>query len=159
MIITFASGGILLILCEIFLPGGIVGTLGGLMLMVSIIAAFIKDPTLGACLLIGSLIFGMIALWLWVKFFPKTRIGKRVFLSANGKEWEGFDHSKKDLDGQCGVARTDLHPGGIAVFDSKRVDVVTRGELIEAGTPVEVILVEGNRVVVAGRPAERASTD
>lgn len=159
MIIVFAIGGILLILCEIFLPGGIIGTMGGLMLVVSIVAAFIKDPTLGACLLIGSLFFGMIALWLWVKFFPSSPIGKRMFLSADGRDWEGFDHAKADLAGQRGVARTDLHPGGIAIFDSKRVDVVTRGELVEANTPVEVIIVEGNRVVVAARPAEPDSTD
>lgn len=159
MIITFALGGILLILCEIFLPGGIIGTMGGLLLLVAIVTAFIKDPTLGASLLIGSLIFGLVALWLWVKFFPQTRLGKRVFLSANGKEWEGFDRKKSDLDGQRGLARTDLHPGGIAIFDKKRIDVVTRGELIEANTPVEVILVEGNRVVVAARPADSEAAD
>ncbi|MDT8389346.1 MAG: NfeD family protein [Lentisphaeria bacterium] len=159
MIIVFAIGGILLILCEIFLPGGIIGAMGGLMLIVSITAAFIKDPTLGACLLIGSLIFGLIALWLWVKFFPSSPIGKRVFLAADGKEWEGFDHTKASLAGQRGVARTDLHPGGIAVFDSKRVDVVTRGELVEANTPIDVIMVEGNRVVVAATAAEPDSND
>ena len=37
---------------------------------------------------------------------------------------------------------------GAAEIDGKRLDVVTQGEYLEAGTPVEVLRVEGNRIVV-----------
>ena len=45
-------------------------------------------------------------------------------------------------------AVTVLRPAGAAEIDGRRLDVVTQGEYLEAGTPVEVLRVEGNRIVV-----------
>ena len=42
----------------------------------------------------------------------------------------------------------DIRPAGIAVFDDRRVDVVGEGDFIEEGEALEVVAVEGNRVVV-----------
>jgi membrane-bound serine protease (ClpP class) len=36
----------------------------------------------------------------------------------------------------------------VANLAGERVDVVSDGEFIEAGTPIEVIRVDGNRIVV-----------
>ena len=46
---------------------------------------------------------------------------------------------------------------GIADLDGRRIDVVSQGEWIDAGAPIEVIRVEGNRIVVRQRraPQER----
>ena len=41
-----------------------------------------------------------------------------------------------------------VHPSGIADIDGERVDVVSTGELIDAGAAIEVVRVDGNRVVV-----------
>jgi membrane-bound serine protease (ClpP class) len=49
-----------------------------------------------------------------------------------------------------------LRPAGHATIDGRRVDVVSRGEMIAEGVPVVVVEVEGNRVVVA-RAAESGS--
>lgn len=46
------------------------------------------------------------------------------------------------------IALSDLRPSGIASIAGQRVDVVTEGEHIEAGDPVEVVLDEGYRRVV-----------
>jgi membrane-bound serine protease (ClpP class) len=50
--------------------------------------------------------------------------------------------------GARGVALTVLRPSGKAHFGAGDVDVVSDGEFIASGSPVEVILVEGHRVVV-----------
>jgi membrane-bound serine protease (ClpP class) len=47
-----------------------------------------------------------------------------------------------------GVALTDLRPSGIARIDGQRVDVVTEGDHISEGEPIEVVLDEGYRHVV-----------
>jgi membrane-bound serine protease (ClpP class) len=52
------------------------------------------------------------------------------------------------LIGKQGVSSTPLHPAGIAEFQGERVDVVSEGELIDAGVAVKVVKVDGNRVVV-----------
>lgn len=52
------------------------------------------------------------------------------------------------LIGATGRAVSDLRPGGIADVEGDRVDVVTEGDYIPAGTPVVVIRDDGYRRVV-----------
>jgi membrane-bound serine protease (ClpP class) len=53
-----------------------------------------------------------------------------------------------------GVALSDLRPSGYARIGNRRVDVVTRGDYIATGEPIEVIADEGYRRVVR-RVAQR----
>ena len=46
------------------------------------------------------------------------------------------------------MATTVLRPAGTADFEGVKLDVVTEGEFIEKGRPLEVIRVEGRRIVV-----------
>ncbi|MDZ4347595.1 MAG: NfeD family protein [Candidatus Binatia bacterium] len=50
--------------------------------------------------------------------------------------------------GKTGTALSPLRPAGIAEIEGERVDVVSEGDLIEAGAPVVVTGVDGNRIVV-----------
>jgi len=50
--------------------------------------------------------------------------------------------------GAQGVSATALRPSGKAVFGDQYLDVVSDGAYIDHGTPVEVIRVAGNRVIV-----------
>jgi membrane-bound serine protease (ClpP class) len=50
--------------------------------------------------------------------------------------------------GLTGVALSDLRPSGMATIAGQRVDVVTEGEHIAAGEPVEVVRDEGYRRIV-----------
>jgi membrane-bound serine protease (ClpP class) len=47
-----------------------------------------------------------------------------------------------------------LRPAGLADLGDQRVDVVSDGEYIEAGEPVVVTRVDGNRIVVRRPHAE-----
>ena len=50
--------------------------------------------------------------------------------------------------GAKGAAETPLRPSGKALFDGELIDVITEGDFVDAGEPVQVRLVEGNRIVV-----------
>ena len=54
----------------------------------------------------------------------------------------------RDNCGEPDNGVTPLHPSGVARIDGHRLDVVTRGEMLEKGTPVVVIETAGNRIVV-----------
>jgi membrane-bound serine protease (ClpP class) len=45
-----------------------------------------------------------------------------------------------------------LRPAGIAMIEGARVDVVSDGEMIEAGARIQVMRVDGNRIVVRRVP-------
>lgn len=57
------------------------------------------------------------------------------------------------LLGQVGTTRTQLTPSGKAIFGDTVVDVIADGEVIERGENVEVVEVNGNRVVVRSAQA------
>jgi membrane protein implicated in regulation of membrane protease activity len=56
------------------------------------------------------------------------------------------------LRGVRGTALTPLRPSGMASLGGERIDVVSDGELVPAGTPIEVTRQEGTRVVVRRIP-------
>jgi membrane-bound serine protease (ClpP class) len=66
---------------------------------------------------------------------------------ADLRDW-GQPVDSGSMLGARGVATSDLRPGGIARFAGERVDVITRGELLPAGTPLEIIRDDGYRRVV-----------
>jgi membrane-bound ClpP family serine protease len=64
---------------------------------------------------------------------------------------EGVTSQPKELNafiGKDGTTVTALHPSGIALFDGKRIDVVSSGEYIGKLVPVVVTEVTGNQIVV-----------
>lgn len=151
-IIAMVLAGYLLISAEVFIPGGIVGFMGTILVVAGILCGFVfMGPAAGLALLVISGVLGLIGFWMWVKFLPKTPWGRRLLLDQDARDWKSSDTEQQGLEGKEGVAHTTLRPAGTALIDGRRVDVVTRGEMIEARTRVRVIHVEGNRVVVTAQ--------
>jgi membrane-bound serine protease (ClpP class) len=50
--------------------------------------------------------------------------------------------------GETGQAASDLRPSGKVLIEDRLIDVITEGDYVDAGTPIEVLRVEGNRVLV-----------
>jgi membrane-bound ClpP family serine protease len=82
------------------------------------------------------------------KILPKTTLYQSLILHSTNTPLP-VSLALNPLIGNRGQAITPLRPSGTARFDGEPVDVVTQGDFIEAGQAVEVIHVEGTRVVVA----------
>ncbi|MDR1492487.1 MAG: hypothetical protein LBT05_07185 [Planctomycetaceae bacterium] len=52
------------------------------------------------------------------------------------------------LAGKTGVTITPLAPSGLAAIDGETVDVASEGEMLDAGTAVQVVEIRGYRVIV-----------
>jgi membrane-bound serine protease (ClpP class) len=148
MMVALVAAGVVMVLAEVLVPGGVVGAIGVLALAAGVVLGFMKDPALGFGLMIGSIVFGVVVFWLWVKYFPQSPLGRKVFLSEHAHDWHTYDEETGGLVGAEGLSHTPLRPSGIAQVDGKRVDVVTRGEMIAQNTRIRVVSVNGNRVVV-----------
>jgi len=143
--------GMVLLLIELFIPGfGIAGGLGIVCLILCIVFQA-KTVTEGLLLLI---IIGAIITVFALLFFRSLKKGwlyRSTVVLKNAEAREdgyvaGNDYSH--LIGRHGVSVTTLRPAGAAEFDGKKIDVLTDGEFLPAGTPVEVLRVEGSRVFV-----------
>jgi membrane-bound serine protease (ClpP class) len=153
---------------EIFLiPGfGIAGILGIIALMGGLAMSLIGTGATWDSLLAAlgqvsiSILVAIVATLALLRYFPRLPFGKRLILETNLQAQEGYESSPAEDHrwmGKQGIAMSDLHPSGIARFDGERVDVVSDGSFIQAGQPLEVVRIDGNRVVVrmAAPPSEK----
>lgn len=145
--------GLIFIILEVFIPSmGLLGTLAACSIIGGGVLAYVQDP---GGIFLGYILVSVVMIPTIVltalKIFPKTPIGKHFTLagpSFNPKDAQAVEKGIEELVGKEGETLTPLHPAGIAVIGDRRVDVVTRGEMIEKECLVRVIKVEGNRIVV-----------
>lgn len=142
--------GFLLILIEIFLVPGfnIFGVFGFIMVALGIIFAYTKLSLATANFIMVLSLIGALIL---VRVVVKSKSWRRIVLNDKQEKAEGFHASVENLArliGKRGTTYTPLRPAGIALIEDQKVDVMTEGGFIERNRAIEVVLVEGNRVVV-----------
>ena len=137
--ITLLLAGFVLIGTEIFIPGGILGIIGsGVWIAAAIVGGRNFPEPWNILSAFALLLMGILTFVVWIKYFPKSRVGKSLSLTDSTENYR----SHEDLDdfpvGTTGEAVSTLRPSGIANFDGKRIDVVADGEWVEAGQPVKI---------------------
>jgi len=148
-ILVFAAGIVLLIV-EMCSPGfGVAGVLGVLCLVADI---FITAKTLAQGLIMAAIVAVIVAILAVVSItlVSRGKLPKTLMLQDAMDKDSGYSGGA-DLSrylGKTGRTLTELRPSGAATLDGERVDVVSRGEFIEADTAVEVVEIGGNRIVV-----------
>ncbi|MFZ2863808.1 MAG: NfeD family protein [Ignavibacteriaceae bacterium] len=152
--------GLVLLLAEIFIiPGfGVTGVSGIALILVSIFLALLgSDPfldmktvSMAIIQLSVSLVAALTGIFLLAKFLPKSTAFSRLVLAETQTADKGFVSFPSDtnLIGKTGIAYTTLRPGGTALIDDRKVDVVADSEYIEKDKKIKVIRVEGIKVVV-----------
>jgi membrane-bound ClpP family serine protease len=159
--------GLVLILLEIFVfPGtGVAGVSGTLLVVFSLaLVALEKRPQtsdewvslLGMMAQFGLALIGSVLLAvLLASYLPHIPYLNRLILKPKTEPAEPGEESAEAvrpetaaLLGAIGVAATPLRPAGKVKFGDEYIDVVAEGAYVEPGTRVQVVEIEGNRVVV-----------
>jgi membrane-bound serine protease (ClpP class) len=136
--------GLVLMFFEVLLPGMVLGACAILSLIASVALAY-ANTDYGTVFLIITLVSLVVFTIGFVCWFPNSYMGRKL-TSTTAVGDLGIDLS--GLNNQTGTAYTDLRPSGKATIGDQRIDVVTEGTMIDKDTPVRVVAVEGNRVVV-----------
>ncbi|MGZ9818727.1 NfeD family protein [Peribacillus simplex] len=146
--------GVILVLVEFFIPGGIIGLLGFTAIVGSLFLAT-GDPVHMTISLLIAVTVSILVFILLVKVFGKQmKFFRKMILTDATKTEQGYvsNPNRLDLLGVEGKALTDLRPSGTALVKEERVDVVTEGSFISKGSSIVIIKVEGSRVVVREIP-------
>ncbi len=147
--ITLLLAGFMLIGMEIFVPGGILGSIGAMAWLVAAGIGMAKFETPWNMLsAFALLLMGVLTFVVWIKYFPKSRVGKSLSLDDSTKDYKAHNAVDEYPVGTLGEAVSTLRPSGIARFEGQRVDVVADGEWIEAGQPVKISSTAGGHVSV-----------
>lgn len=154
--VTLLAAGLLLIVAEVFVPGGVAGVIGGLALLAAMgVGLFAFPAPWGFLSALAIVVFGGIALLLWIQIFPRSKTGRRIALRTDGTAIKTAAPAP-DLLGAAGESVTTLRPAGIALIQGKRYDVLADGgDWIAAGTAVRVSAIRDGQLVVRAtdRPA------
>jgi membrane-bound serine protease (ClpP class) len=149
--------GFLLVVAEVLFPSfGLLSVGAMACFVISVWLAFKAGMFLGITFLVVCLVLVPLFVYLGFKYvLPRSFVGRQIIhsdLVSTDGEASGTDRDLTEFVGAEGVSRSYLRPAGVADINGQRVDVVTEGGMVDKGTRVRVIDVEGNRVVV--RPIE-----
>jgi len=156
-IVLLALTGIILICLETVLPGMILGILGIIATLTSLILVFTTDnlPSVfaggsGKLLLFSTILTASaVVICYWLKHFDKLPFGKSLILDTS---IDGTIDTKKnnELVGMEGTAVTDLNPVG--KVDIKKIsdscEFVAENGFIKSGTKIKIIKFKNNQIIV-----------
>lgn len=141
--------GLLLILIEFYIPGAIMGIIGGLFVAASIVLFASESNSALAIFLFIAL--AATSLVLLVKFalwrIVHAKPGSSIYLN---KDQEGFQASSFDQDaiGKEGIVLSDLKPGGYIMIGGKQHQAISLTGYISKGEKVKVVSGQEESLIV-----------
>lgn len=146
LIIFFVLLGLLFLVIEILVtPGIMLGVVGLCFVAFGVYQSYAAfGSTTGNIVLFSSGV-GTIGLVLFaMKSGVWTRMASKDSITARAKE----SVETLTVVGATGKALSALRPSGTALIDGKKIEVVTEGEIVEAGAPIEVIQIRQNKIYI-----------
>lgn len=147
VIVSLIIFGIIFLLLEILVVPGttLVGLVGGGLIVAAVIFAF-NDHGLqaGVLTLSGSLVGSVLAIAIALKSntWRKAMLGTELLGRVNVIEPD------KVVAGDEGTTITRLNPMGKAMIKDDFYEVTSKDNLINENTPIVVVKVEGNKIIV-----------
>lgn len=142
--------GVLLLFFEVFMPGGVMGVMGGLAMLGGCVVAFSQyGPTGG--MLAAAAALALIGLMLYFEFgvLPKTRVGKRFFLRSAVAATSQLPLAQSEsVLGKTCEAITTLAPSGYVLLDGKRFEAFSQSGHVPKGTLLKVSGLDNFRLIV-----------
>ncbi|MGM0440714.1 MAG: NfeD family protein [Chlamydiota bacterium] len=147
--------GLLMIYLEFYLPGGIMGAIGTIVLIANIVYAAGKDPSLveiGALILmtlLGVIVVIKTALWRIKQAGPESSV-------YHTQDQEGYLASQydKQLIGEAGESLTNLSPSGYILVKNQKIQAVSQVGFIPKGTKIIVVSGQGAHYIVKRQKKE-----
>ena len=135
------------------MPGfGLPGISGIVMEIVAIALTWVNHgpvAALGLTIIVLSLI--AIAISMSLRSATRGRLSRSKIILKERESNEAGYRSAEDMQvflGKEGETTTVCRPTGMAEFDGVKLNVVSEGEFLPAGTRVRIVQVEGSRIVV-----------
>ena len=143
--------GAALMIVEVFLPGfGLPGVSGIVLIGAGTAIIWLKA---GALTALATLLVVIAVLAVLISYMMRraTEGGAHARIFLREKEELRSGEDMQVLLGKQGRTTSVLRPAGIGDFDGVRLNVVTEGSFIERDRPIEIVNVDGARIVVRER--------
>ena len=160
-IILFIIGAVLIGLEVFVFPGFGIAGIGGILCVFSALF-FGLIPNVGldfpsaasmtsaVTTLAVTMVLFVVLLFSLGRYLPKSTRFNKLVLEPQLSSAAGYISAASNdaILGRTGITITPLRPSGTAEIDGERIDVVSQGDFIPAGAPIEVYNIQGSKVEV-----------
>ncbi len=150
-VILLASAAAMLV-AELFLPsGGLISVAAAIAAVGGLICLFFHDTTLGALATLAVLIATPFIAGFMLKLWPHSPVGHWLILGGGDDEPDADPPMPKAPAvrvGDTGSTKTPLRPVGTCVINGRRTECLAEAGMIDAGTAVRVVDVDGKEIRV-----------
>lgn len=141
--------GLVFIFFEVIVAGVLLGILGAGSIIAASVLAFQSYGIMPAFgVFMASLVAVVIMLIFELKWLPKTKIGKRMFLETSVEAQSTETLGTDALIGKIGETQTTLAPSGRVVIEGKEFEGFSQDGLINKGEAVKVVGRDNFRIIV-----------
>lgn len=141
--------GLVLIFIEFYIPGAIMGTIGAVLIVASLVLfILLTQNVLFIAIYIAAVVISVIAVIRFAMWkIPRTQRQKSIYSNDAQVGFVASTYDKSAI-GKTGKVLSDLKPGGYISIDGKQHQAISETGYIVRGEEVEVIRGEGESLIV-----------
>jgi len=142
--------GVLLLAGEVFVPGAVLGILGGLCMAAGCVISFVQLGT-GGGIVATVVAVSLLGLMLYVElvWLPKTRFGKKLIVQSTVSATSQPTLADKDaVVGKTAEAVTPLVPSGYVLVEGRRYEAFSQSGHAAKGATLRVTGLDNFRLIV-----------
>ena len=142
--------GVLLLAGEVFMPGAVLGIIGGLCMAAGCVISFLQLGTGGGVVatVVAVALLGL-TLYIELVWLPKTRFGKKLIVQSTiGATSQPPLADKASVVGKTAEAATPLVPSGYVLMDGRRYEAFSQSGHVAKGAQLRVTGLDNFRLIV-----------
>ncbi|TWU02699.1 NfeD family protein [Stieleria varia] len=146
---------VILLIVEFFIPtAGMLGVAAAITAVMAIVIGFTHSTLAGGAITAFVLTATPVILITVIRIWPNTVFGKLILNRRPGQEHVHDERTTrsgrplKELEGMLGVAKSDLLPAGLIEIAGHKMDAISTGTPIDAGTRVVVVNTNAGKIRV-----------
>ena len=149
LMILFILATLVLTFLELLLPGGILGVLAAVSLLIATWFGFENYGFFGGLtVFFGTLIALVVLSFFEFKLMAKTAYGRKFFLSTAIDGRSNKAQAENSIIGQTGIALTRLNPSGKVSINAKNYEAHSQDGFIEDGQEIAVVSQDNFKLTV-----------
>lgn len=148
-IIGLLVAAFILVFFEVILPGGILGIMAALcVILASWFAGAEYGAGIGFLTLVGSAAAIAILVYIEFKLLARTSIGSAFFLKSSVTGHSNIAPAEVSITGKKGTSLTRLNPGGKVAIDGRLYEAHSQDGYIEANQPIQVVAQDNFKIII-----------
>jgi membrane-bound ClpP family serine protease len=142
--------GVLLLAGEVFMPGAVMGILGGACMLAGCVVSFLQLGTIGGILatVIALVLLGL-TLYVELVWLPKTSFGRKLVIQSTvSSTSQPALAEKENVVGKAAEAITPLVPSGYVLVEGRRYEAFSQSGHATKGATLRVVGLDNFRLIV-----------